>query len=220
MSLTFGRVHKAEELAASDAIAWQAPAADALPRARVVPAQLVEASRQAAAIIANAERRAAQLLADAEGELERVRERAEREARAQAASSLAERLLALQALEAKADERALDRVVGLARLLAERLLGETLALDPTRVSALARTALGEARGARSIRIVAHPEDSRLLEELLAAAAFAHVTQLVADPARARGNLRLETEIGVLDADLAPQLDHLAARLREGLAYAR
>lgn len=220
MSLTFGTVRTADELAAGDAIVWQAPGPGPLPRARVVPAQLVEASRRAAAIIADAERRAAQLLAESEGEREQVRERTEREARAQGASSLAERLLALQVHEAAADERALDRVVGLARLLAERLLGETLALDPSRVTALARTALGEARGARSIRIVAHPEDSRLLEELLAATAFAHVTQLVADPARTRGSLRLETEIGVLDADVAPQLDRLAARLRESLAHGR
>jgi flagellar biosynthesis/type III secretory pathway protein FliH len=213
-------VRKAEELAAGDAIAFQGPGPAPLPRGHVMPAQRVEASRQAAAIIADAQRRAAQLLAESEGELERVRERVEREARAQAASSFAERLIALQAHEATGDERALDRVVGLARLLAERLLGEALALDPSRITALARTALGEARGARSIRIVAHPEDCRLLEGLLAAAAFSHVTQLVVDSSRARGSLRLETELGVLDADLAPQLDRLAARLRESLAHGR
>ena len=37
-----------------------------------------------------------------------------------------------------------------------------------------------------------------------------------DSARARGSLRIETDIGVLDADLAPQLDRLALRLRETL----
>jgi flagellar biosynthesis/type III secretory pathway protein FliH len=40
--------------------------------------------------------------------------------------------------------------------------------------------------------------------------------LRADPARQRGQLRLETDVGVLDADLAPQLDRLVAKLRESL----
>jgi flagellar biosynthesis/type III secretory pathway protein FliH len=31
-------------------------------------------------------------------------------------------------------------------------------------------------------------------------------------------LRIETDIGVLDADLAPQLDRLALRLRETLSH--
>ena len=41
-------------------------------------------------------------------------------------------------------------------------------------------------------------------------------RVVPDGSRARGSLRIETDIGVLDADLAPQLDRLALRLRETL----
>ena len=43
-------------------------------------------------------------------------------------------------------------------------------------------------------------------------------RVVPDGSRARGSLRIETDIGVLDADLAPQLDRLALRLRETLSH--
>jgi flagellar biosynthesis/type III secretory pathway protein FliH len=106
----------------------------------------------------------------------------------------------------------------LARLLAERLLGASLAVTPEQVVDLARQALAEARGARRLTIVAHPEDAKLLAGSLTSLGVAVETvRLVPDATRPRGSLRIETDIGVLDADLAPQLDRLALRLRETLA---
>lgn len=138
------------------------------------------------------------------------------QARRDAAASVAAHTLALAGREAAADDRALDRTLSLARLLAERLLGEALTLEPSRVVALAQTALAEARGARRVVIVAHPEDAAVLERVLEEGGLERVTRVVASPTRARGALRLESDIGVLDADLAPQLDRLTARLRESL----
>jgi flagellar biosynthesis/type III secretory pathway protein FliH len=84
---------------------------------------------------------------------------------------------------------------------------------------LARQALAEARGARRLSIVAHPEDAALLSQSLASLGVAVDTvRVVSDAARQRGSLRIETDIGVLDADLAPQLDRLALKLRETLAH--
>jgi flagellar assembly protein FliH len=115
----------------------------------------------------------------------------------------------------------LDRQVDLARLLAERLLGESLRVAPEQVVALARQALGEARGARRITVVAHPDDAQILEHSLPALGLdPSVARVRADASRARGNLRIETEIGVLDAELAPQLERLALKLRESLAHDR
>jgi hypothetical protein len=42
--------------------------------------------------------------------------------------------------------------------------------------------------------------------------------VLADPERPRNSLRLDTDIGVLDADLAPQLDRLLPKLRESLGH--
>jgi flagellar biosynthesis/type III secretory pathway protein FliH len=186
-------------------------------RARILPRQVVEASAQAAAILERARSEAARLVAEAERQVSDLRLRAEAEARAEGVAKLAAHAVALTALEARADERALDRTVALARVLAERLLGESLRLAPEQVAALARQALAEARGARRVTIFAHPEDAQLLQaDTAGIAAGREALRIVPDPTRARGSLRIETEIGVLDADLAPQLDRLARRLRETL----
>ena len=109
--------------------------------------------------------------------------------------------------------------VELARILAERLLGEALNLAPERIVTLAREALNQARGARRVTIVAHPDDVAVLEQSLGElGALAELTRVVSDPRRARHSLRLETDIGTLDADLAPQLERLARKLRETLRH--
>jgi flagellar biosynthesis/type III secretory pathway protein FliH len=77
--------------------------------------------------------------------------------------------------------------------------------------------LAEARGARRVRLIAHPEDATLLQRSLPELGIdAAALSIETDPSRARGNLRLETDIGVLDAELAPQLDRLVARLARSL----
>ena len=70
--------------------------------------------------------------------------------------------------------------------------------------------------ARRVTIVAHPEDARLIEEALSSLKAPGAAAVLVDPARARGSLRLDTDVGVLDADLAPQLDRLLPKLRESL----
>jgi flagellar assembly protein FliH len=188
-----------------------------LARGRRVARELVAASDRARAIVLEAEQRARAILEQAALAAGEVRVKAEAEGRADGVAALAARAMALSAQEARGDERALERSLSLARVLAERLLGEELRLDPSRVIALARQALSEARGARRIRLIAHPEDLLLLERALGELGVEpSALALSADPARARGNLRLETEIGVLDAELAPQLDRLVERLARSL----
>ncbi|HVY24907.1 MAG TPA: FliH/SctL family protein [Polyangiaceae bacterium] len=217
--MTRGRV-----LSAADAQSAQpmrrSPAAEPLqPPRRVVPRAIVEASAEAERLLAKARVEASSIVAAAERKAADLKLLAEAEARAEASAKLAAHALSLATHEAKADERALDRTVALARLLAERLLGASLALSPEQVAQLARQALSEARGARRLSIVAHPQDAKLLNDSLPALGVAVETlKVVADATRALGSLRIETDIGVLDADLAPQLDRLALRLRETLSH--
>jgi flagellar biosynthesis/type III secretory pathway protein FliH len=101
--------------------------------------------------------------------------------------------------------------------LAERLLGEALGLVPERVTALARQALLEAKGARRIKIVAHSGDAVILQQSLGMLGVEPgIVSIESDPGRERGNLRMVTEIGTLDAELAPELARLAVKLREAL----
>jgi flagellar biosynthesis/type III secretory pathway protein FliH len=217
VTLGFGRVVPSAGATAAERLAL--PAGETLvPRGHVVPKPVVDAHADAAAIMAAAEERARELVLGARAALATEREAALTEARAEGAAALAEHALRLAALEESAEQRGLDRVVELARVLAERLLGESLALDPTRVVALAQQALKEARGARQITLVAHPDDAAELERALGAGSLEHVTCVLADASQGRGSLRLESEIGTLDADLAPQLTRLARRLREALNH--
>ena len=220
MSVAVGRVIKAEGLAGAAPVSLEIED-KTLPRGYVVRREVLDAADRAHALLANAEARAGRILAEAEQGAAELRLRAEAEARADAAAKVAARALALRHHESRADERALDRSVELARLLAERLLGESLRVAPEQVVALAKQALSEARGARRISLLAHPEDARILEHSLPALGLDPSTaQVRVDADRSRGSLRIETEIGVLDAELAPQLERLALKLRESLDHER
>jgi len=215
--MTRGRVLSAAEAQSAEPLR-RSTGTEPEPR-RVVPRAIVDASAEAERLLAKARLEASSIVAAAERKAADLKLRAEAEARAEASAKLAAHALSLATHEAKADERALDRAVALARLLAERLLGASLALAPDQVAQLARQALSEARGARRLSIMAHPDDAKVLNESLPSLGVAVETlKVVADSARARGSLRIETDIGVLDADIAPQLDRLALRLRETLSH--
>ncbi|MEZ4223443.1 MAG: FliH/SctL family protein [Polyangiaceae bacterium] len=214
MTIGRGRVLKA------GAEGWQAlPTAPPAARAqgRRVPKEIVEAELRAKQIVQAAEAQAKATLEAARQEVAGVKLRAQAEGRAEAAAALAARAVELKVLEGRADERALDRLVQVATVLAERLLGERLVADPTRVTALARQALQEARGARAIKIHAHPEDAAVLRaDLHRLGVDPSAVTFVEAPSRVRGHLLLETDIGVLDAELGPQLQRLGQRIRESL----
>jgi len=112
-------------------------------------------------------------------------------------------------------ERELDHTLQLATALAERLIGEALQIDPTRVGALAVDALRETRGARQLRVEACPLDLPVLQELLASLGEG-VATLEPSNELSRGSLIVHTELGRVDARLAPQLGRLAEALREVL----
>jgi len=214
-----GRVLPREAVESAPPLRRPALVERALPRARVAPRALVEAAAEAERVLSKARVEAQLLLESAERKAADLRLRAETEARADAAAKLAAHALSLASYEAKADERSLERSIDLARLLAERLLGASLAVAPEQVVALARQALSEARGARRLSIVAHPEDAKLLSDALPSLGVApEIVRVSADGSRKRGSLRIETDIGVLDADLAPQLDRLALKLRESVLH--
>jgi flagellar assembly protein FliH len=214
VTIARGRVLAAEETGAARRIGL--PSAGGMPRGRVEPAAVVEAGIRAREIVVRAEQRAEALVAAAEREAAHVRLGAEAAGRAEGAAAVAALALRLRAEQAHSEEKELDRAIELARLLAERVLGAELCLDPARIGDLARQALSEARGARRIAIVAHPDDAALLERTLADLGLEPGARVIADASRERGSLRVETDLGVLDAEIAPQLDRLARRLRESL----
>jgi type III secretion protein L len=183
--------------------------------ARRVPAVVVDARDEAEHIMREASAAADAIVADARASVASITENAAREAREQEIARVTAELLTLRIGEEQRAERDLDRTIEIAALLAERLVGDAVALEPARVAALAQGALRETRGARSIRIEACHDDVAALEAMLASLGEGIAT-VEAAPELARGSLIVHTELGRIDARLAPQLARLAEALREAL----
>jgi flagellar assembly protein FliH/type III secretion protein L len=185
----------------------QASRFGAEPQARRISAAVLAAREEAERIVAAAR-------AEAEAIADRARAEAATLARQEEEARLAAAFLALRAEDERRLERDTGRVVDLAVLLAERLIGEALRVEPARIAELAATAIAETRGARRVRVAAAPGDVVVLREALGAAGVA--AEITEDPALGRGSVIVHTELGQVDARLEPQLARLAAALREAL----
>lgn len=185
-------------------------------RHRVARAE-VAARLEAEVILEGAREEAEDIVALARKQAGGARADAEREARESVHAELAAHYLALRQAEETRAENDLDRAVSLAVVLAERLLGEALEHNPDHVAALARQALAEARGARRAVIEANPLDADALTRHLDSVGMSRdAIEVRRAPDLARGSLRVHTNLGTLDAKLTPQLERLAAALRDAL----
>jgi flagellar biosynthesis/type III secretory pathway protein FliH len=214
MSLPRARVVRAED--ATRAAPLLAPGPSDTQRRRIAREE-IEARLASERIVDEARAAAEALVARAKEEAVAAGAKAAREAQESANAELAARWLALRAAEGPALEREKERIVAVAVALAERLLDAALELDPARIADLARAVLAEARGARRAVIHAHPLDVDALRRHLTTAGLGVQTvEVRADEALARGALRLHTDVGIIDAQLSPRLERLAAALRDAL----
>lgn len=209
MALTRGRIVRA----AGALPVRELPVADKVAR-RVAKAEL-DAHERAAKVLEQAHAEAARVVAEATNAAAAAVAAAGREAAECEQAKLAASFLALRAREEARAAAELDHALALARVLAERILGATLILDSSSIVSMARQALTEAQGARTVRIDANPEDATALRAHLTALAPLHAT-VTDDASLARGSLRLHTDLGTLDARLPAQLERLAAALRDAL----
>jgi flagellar biosynthesis/type III secretory pathway protein FliH len=215
MTLAKGRVLR--ESAAHGAKAVTLAGIGGPPRGQLVPRAVAEAAHEAAQRLARAEQAARAVLDEAERTARAIRDEARAEGRQEAVAELAAAWIKLRTEEAARDERDLDRAVALARAIAERLVGETLRLDPPAIIVMARQVLASARQARHIVLRAHPEDAATLRATTSSLGLEQVAiEIHADETRTRGSLLAETDLGILDADLTIQLDRLARSLRDSL----
>ncbi len=192
----------------------------ALASHRRVAREEVEAHLAAERIEQQARAQAEAILAEARAHAVAAGQQAQAEARDQAHAQAIAQWVAVRRGEVARTQAEADRIVALAVLLAERLVGATLEIAPGRIAQLAQGVLAEARGARRATIDAHPDDARHLREQLATlGAAAGSVDVRDDPSLARGALRLHTDVGTLDAQLAPRLERLAVALRDALADA-
>jgi flagellar biosynthesis/type III secretory pathway protein FliH len=215
LTLARGRVVRGSASLDAKPVALSGAAAD--PYGRVVQRAAAEAAEEAAERLARAEQAARTLLDQAEQTARSLRDQASREGRLEGAAELAAAWIKLRTEENTRDERDLDRTVALARAMAERIVGETIALEPGKIAVMARQTLAAAKQARQIALVAHPEDAAALRAHLGSLGLEQAAlEIHADETRTRGSLLLETDLGIIDADLTIQLDRLARSLRDGL----
>ena len=178
----------------------------------------VEARLAAEAVVQEAHLEAERIAAQAREGAARAAAEVSREAREREEARLAASWIALSTAEQDRLQRDADRVVTTAVALAERLLGAALEMDPARVVDLAQTAIAEAKGARRIVIEANPADAASLSQSLAALGVGgSLVEVRPSDSLARGDLRLQTDVGTIDANLAPRLERLAAALRDAFA---
>jgi flagellar assembly protein FliH len=185
---------------------------------RRITREELEGRERAEATLRAARAEAEATLAHARAEAASAAATALAEVRQEAHAELTARWVALRAEEHKRVEAGRDTVIALGVALAERLLGASLQLDPSGIVEIARGVLVEARGARRARIDAHPLDAAILREKLAAVPGLDVqtVEVRDDAALARGELRLHTDVGTIDARLAPRFERLAAALRDAV----
>ena len=211
MTIGRARIVKAAALPA----AAPAAAPPLAPLARRVPAAIVDARAEAERIVLEARKVADAIVTDAHASVANRVEAAVTEARDAEVARIAAEHLALRLGEEQRAERDLDRTLEIAALLAERVVGEALALEPARIGVLATTALQETRGARRVRIEACADDVPALEGMLADLGEGIATVEPSGDLE-RGSLVVHTELGRIDARLGPQLTRLAEALREAL----
>ena len=209
MALTRGRIVRA-----AGALPARAPRV-AETTARRVSKDELDARARASKLLEQAHAEAGRVVAEATAAAAAAVAAAGREAAEREQAKLAASFLALRAREEARAVAELDHAVELARVLAERILGATLILDASSIVSMARQALTEAQGARTVRIDANPEDATVLRAHLTDLAPLHAT-VTEDASLARGSLRLHTDLGTLDARLPAQLERLAAALRDAL----
>lgn len=205
MTIARARIVKAS---VSDAdVTRPAPVPSREARGRRIAREVVAARDEAERVVREAREEAARILGA-------VREEAAREAREAQTARLAAAFLELERRAEQRAEQDLDRAIEVATLLAERLVGEGLKLEPARIAGLAASALAETRGARRVRIDACPEDVEPLQRALAEAG--HHAEVQPSGELARGSLVVHTDLGSIDARVRPQLARLAAALREAM----
>lgn len=183
---------------------------------RIISAEVVAAHEEAQRLLMQAQRAAAQIVEEARAEAEQVHAQREREAAARAEAELAARYLRLRQEQQGWLQEQQGLVIEIARALSERLLGRALALDPSMVVDLAREALRSVARARRVALFVHPDDEQPLRAQLGELGLsASVLEVHVDSSRPRGSLLADTDVGSIDARIAPQLDRLVAALADG-----
>ena len=186
----------------------------AVHRPAIIKSDTVDAKNEAQRIIERAQTEAAEIKHQADLEAEKLKDQAYQvgleEGRNAAASQLSELVsrssVRLQQMEAQAEPQLRE----LAVVIARKVLGRELEFHPEAVVDIVKTALSEkARQRREIFLRVNPDDLQHIRErkaeLLEVLSRAKEIGIREDPDVAVGGVIIETDAGIIDAQLETQL---------------
>jgi flagellar biosynthesis/type III secretory pathway protein FliH len=180
---------------------------------RVVPRAVGDALQQVVAIKDAAQQEAAKIIQDAHVEAAQIRAVAAAEGahvgRCEAIAQLAE----VRSKIVVEDRITEGQIVSLALDVARLVLDREARVDKQMVAEIARKALSRVRRAQSIVLRVHPGDAQeaqaRVREWIVAGAETTLLEVVGDESIALGSVRVECELGVIDASLSAQLAAIA-----------
>jgi hypothetical protein len=147
---------------------------------------------------------AERVIAEARAQADAIAEQAERRGRERGHAEVAALLLAAQRDAARVAERATDLVVTATKAVAERALGQALAIDPT---PWAREALSAFRGAQRVVVRANAGTASRLSDVT----------VEVDDELPPDALVVVTELGDARVELRTQIDAFVEAIRDVLA---
>ncbi len=122
----------------------------------------------------------------------------------------------LEAPLKQVDDRIESELVDLVISMVKQLVRREVRLDPSQIIGVVREALAILPiGSRSIRIVLHPEDAKLVREVYDMSDNEQNWNIIEDPVLARGGCRVITETSQIDATTESRLANLIAPLMGG-----
>jgi flagellar biosynthesis/type III secretory pathway protein FliH len=184
----------------------------------VVPAVVMDARAQAAAIVEAARREAGAARADAAAVREAARRAGHDEGRAQAGAELAGVLVAARAEAERLLAEVQPAALAIAAKMAEKIVGRAVTLDPSVMSDIAAEAVAACRTRGGVVLLrVHPDDLAGVEARRGAIAERlggqGTLQVVADESVSRHGCVVDTAVGRVDARLEAQLAALTKELR-------
>ncbi len=137
----------------------------------------------------------------------------------QTSAQVATVVSSLQAQFAEMEQALADQIAALALSLARQVVRSEIAQRPEAVVAVAQEALGGLlMSARHVTLHLHPDDEALVALGCADLIGAREVRLVSDAAIERGGCRLESDIGITDAQVATRWQRACAAMGRELPW--
>jgi type III secretion protein L len=176
---------------------------------KVVKQEVYSATIEAREIVDAARSEAQKIREEAQCEREAIEQAAREKGRSESVAQWYGILATARANADKLGEQHEQDLVRLALRVAEKIIGEQLRSDPSTIVSIVREALKSVRRDRNLTIQVNPQYTdelrRRLDQLKTSVGVSVEIQVVANHAVAPGGCVVESELGVIDAQLETQL---------------